>query len=283
MSNPCPRGPYFHHSEKIEVGEMERSRQRFWLSRYRDDPCKTQTAADPKKVFGARQAREQKWRERKKKSWNTHTHARTDWLRMKCVTWPRHGGCFLCMARRVFPGRTYGKQTGNLIRYYCHAFSFFRGIFSSCVPAAWLQRHVFGAVFNLIAFTDFYAEFARPAICSFCGFRAGAQYKESPRSSNRMIVDLAPLRTLFPRSITFDCHRTKGGRLLILERVLSDWVRGGKRRRGLLFREDCITESETGRGEEKKKAVMWNIKVTWQSDIGFHIINLRKPLLCYSY
>lgn len=90
----------------------------------------------------------------------------------------------------------------------------------------------FRAVFNLTAFTDFYAEFARPRFSSFCGFRAGAPYKESPRSSNRMIVDLAPLRTLFPRSITFDCRCTKGGRLLILERVLSDWARGGGRRGG---------------------------------------------------
>lgn len=154
---------------------MERSRQRFWLSRYRDDPCKTQTAADPKKVFGARQAREQKGRGRKK----VLKHTRTDWLRMKCVTWPRQGGCFLCMARRVFPGRTYEKQTGNLIRYYCHAF-FFREIFSSCVPTAWLLCHVFGAVFNLIAFTDFYAEFARPRFAAFAVSERQRSTKRAP-------------------------------------------------------------------------------------------------------
>lgn len=88
-----------------------------------------------------------------------------------------------------------------------------------------------------------------------------------------MIVDLAPLRTLFPRSITFDCQRTKGGRLLILERVLSDWVRGG----GCFFAKTALPRVKQEGGEVEKKSA--NVEhqsdmAACLSDIGFHIINL---------
>lgn len=89
----------------------------------------------------------------------------------------------------------------------------------------------------------------------------------------------APLKTLFPQSITFDCYCTKR-RVMNLGACVHVFVCAcvcvGVWQRGDSVGKDYITRRET-----RKKTVMWNIKVTPQClcDIGFHIINLQPLLL----
>ena len=97
------------------------------------------------------------------------------------------------------------------------------------------------------------------------------RYKESSCSSNRMNVDLAPFKNLFPQSITFDCYCTKRKVVNIRESLLG----GGS------FCRDCISKCEAG----KRKC-----NVEHQSDmaecicnIGFHIMNPWKSFSCYSH
>lgn len=75
-----------------------------------------------------------------------------------------------------------------------------------------------------------------------------------------MNVDLAPLKTLFPQSITFDCYCTKGKVVNIRVSFVGGGGGFGGRRKEDSFRKYCISKCETG-----KEIVMWNIKVTWQS------------------
>lgn len=61
-----------------------------------------------------------------------------------------------------------------------------------------------------------------------------------------MNVDLAPLKTLFPQSITFDCYCTKGKVVNIRASFVGGGGVGGRRKEDS-FRKYCISKCETGK------------------------------------